>query len=294
MALNYANYGWLVLPLHHPCNYQHCSCGHDCASPAKHPIALLVPHGLHDATCDPDLIRQWWQRFPDANIGVRTGPESNLLVIDIDHDKSGFHSYARLEAQNDAFPLTRESATGGDGVHLLFSWPKDTVINNSAGKLGAGIDIRGRNGYIVAPPSVHISGKSYQWAEGTRKIQPPPAWLVELLTKPTEPPPPAPRRRRAPLPFQGRPQPGQHYVEQAVNRECAQLVQVPAGQRHVELTKSASRIGTLLHLIGDTEADQVRDTLVEAGLVMGLPETEARKIVDDQFAWGRQHPRNPT
>jgi hypothetical protein len=50
-------------------------------APGKHP---LTRHGLHDATADPGVIRRWWTRWPQANVGIRTGAASGLLVIDID------------------------------------------------------------------------------------------------------------------------------------------------------------------------------------------------------------------
>jgi hypothetical protein len=41
-------------------------------------------HGLHDATTDPETIERWWRRWPAANIAIRTGSVSGLLVLDAD------------------------------------------------------------------------------------------------------------------------------------------------------------------------------------------------------------------
>src|SRR5947209_2626755 len=69
-ALAYAARGWYVLPVHTP-GAQGCSCGQDCGGSAgKHPRTL---HGHKDASRQPDQIWQWWHRWPDANIGIRTG-----------------------------------------------------------------------------------------------------------------------------------------------------------------------------------------------------------------------------
>src|SRR5436853_4022810 len=74
---------WFVLPLHSMRNGV-CSCGNrDCKSPAKHP---RTPNGEKDATIDPARIKEWWAKWPDANLGVATGP-SNLIVIDIDGEE---------------------------------------------------------------------------------------------------------------------------------------------------------------------------------------------------------------
>ncbi|MEX2627134.1 MAG: bifunctional DNA primase/polymerase, partial [Ilumatobacteraceae bacterium] len=51
-----------------------CTCGRPgCSSPGKHP---LLRQGLHDATRDPSTIERWWTRWPDANVGIRTGAVS--------------------------------------------------------------------------------------------------------------------------------------------------------------------------------------------------------------------------
>src|SRR4051812_3482416 len=80
-AQTYAKRGWRVLPLH-SVRGGRCSCGSpECSSVAKHP---RTGHGRNDATTDLDQIERWWQTWPDANIGLATGPESNLVVLDFD------------------------------------------------------------------------------------------------------------------------------------------------------------------------------------------------------------------
>ena len=80
-ALSYAERGWGVIPLHSPINGG-CSCGRDeCTSVGKHPRTL---NGLKDATEEEDIIREWWRRWPKANVGIVTGEESGLVVLDQD------------------------------------------------------------------------------------------------------------------------------------------------------------------------------------------------------------------
>jgi hypothetical protein len=70
-ALEYADHGWPVLPLWWPLGGHVCACERaDCAKPGKHPLSR---HGLHDASTDPAVIRRWWTRWPEANVGIRTG-----------------------------------------------------------------------------------------------------------------------------------------------------------------------------------------------------------------------------
>src|SRR5271169_4394448 len=82
-ALKYAKRGWLVFPCYGIDQATHaCLCGvPDCASKAKHP---MTPNGLDAATLDPKIIRSWWEKNPNANVAIRTGAESGILVLDYD------------------------------------------------------------------------------------------------------------------------------------------------------------------------------------------------------------------
>jgi hypothetical protein len=150
---------WAVLPLHTIMNGL-CTCGNpSCSSPAKHP---RTPHGVKDATTDEAIIRRWWTQWPDANIGIATGAISNLVVLDIDPRHGGNESLEQWKTQYGTdFLNTLTSCTGGGGLHLLYSHP-GVPIKNRVG-IAPGIDIRGDGGYIVAPPSLHISGQRYTW-----------------------------------------------------------------------------------------------------------------------------------
>ncbi|MGH9012234.1 MAG: bifunctional DNA primase/polymerase, partial [Acidimicrobiia bacterium] len=127
-ALIYAGRGWAVLPCHQP-RHGSCSCGRvDCTSPAKHP---RTAHGLRDASTDPERIRAWWRRWPEANVAVRTGAASGLVVLDID-PPHGEASLATLVAHHGVLPPTLTVNTGSGGYHLYFAHP-GTTLRNSAG-----------------------------------------------------------------------------------------------------------------------------------------------------------------
>jgi len=178
VALRYIRRGWAVLPLHRPTG-NGCSCGKAaCAKPGKHP---RTRHGLKDATIQESRICCWWARWPDANIGVATGSPSGMLVLDVDdkHDNAGSRSLASLEERHGALPNTLTASTGA-GRHLYFRYPGRTV-KNSAGALGAGLDIRGDNGYVIAPPSLHANGKIYSWVDSNAPIADLPNWLLSVL-----------------------------------------------------------------------------------------------------------------
>jgi hypothetical protein len=85
-------------------------------------------------------------------------------------------------------PSTWRVATGGGGQHIYFAAPsRRAPIKNSVGQLGSGIDVRGLGGYVIAPPSQHISGQRYRWDCDPDQAQlcmlPP--WLAALLDHPS-------------------------------------------------------------------------------------------------------------
>lgn len=176
-ALAYARAGYEVLPLHYPRDGG-CSCGlSGCQNPAKHP--LTRGRGVRDATKEEKRVSQWWANAPRANIGLHT---SRMLALDIDARHGGDESLRKLIAQYGELPTTVQSITGGGGRHIFFRHP-GSKIKNQVGLL-PGIDVRAKGGYIVAPPSLHSSGASYQWDGPGLHEQPPaelPAWLHQML-----------------------------------------------------------------------------------------------------------------
>jgi hypothetical protein len=113
-ALLYAGNDVPVFPLWNPTENGGCSCpkGLDCSRPAKHPVGPLVPHGLHDATTDPDQIREWWGQYPEANIGMPTGKWTGVVVLDVDPEKGGFESFLALVRRYGILPKSRVVHTG--------------------------------------------------------------------------------------------------------------------------------------------------------------------------------------
>lgn len=183
-ALQYTQRGWLVLPLHAPEDGGQCSCGkRDCSSVGKHP---RTPNGLKDASAKMGTIRYWWQKWPHANVGIATGIKSGIVVLDIDPHHGGDESLADLLHNHSPLPDTWESLTGGGGRHIVFKHPGG-IFKNRTG-LAPGIDVRGDGGYIVAPPSVHASGRTYAWELSATPGEVPladiPPWLLALPKEP--------------------------------------------------------------------------------------------------------------
>jgi hypothetical protein len=178
-ASAYAGQGWKVIPLHGS-DGGRCTCGKpDCPSPAKHP---RTQHGLKDADDRAEIIKYWWEQWPSANIGITTGKASGLVVIDVDGD-DGEDSLKLLQKKFDDLPETVEVLTG-KGRHLYFKHPGDARIKNAT-RIAGGLDIRADGGYVVAPPSVHITGRTYEWEvehhPDDTLLAVLPDWVVEFI-----------------------------------------------------------------------------------------------------------------
>lgn len=132
---------------------------------------------------DPDELSSWWQRWPEANVGVVTGTVSGILVLDTD----GPDGEAALAGRH--LPPTPTARTG-KGIHRYYRHPGRHVPN--AVRLLNGVDLRADGGYVVAPPSVHPSGKHYEWVPGMSPwdlpCAEPPTWLLHQARR-TLPPP---------------------------------------------------------------------------------------------------------
>lgn len=282
-ALSYGRRGWAVLPCHSPATSGGCTCGRtDCASPAKHP---RLRRGLHEATTDPDLIAAWWRRWPDANVALRTGAGSGLVVIDVDPARGGDASLAALTAAH-GHPDTLTVATGGGGRHLYFTHP-GSAVRNSAGVLGAGLDVRGDGGYVLAPPSRHVTGGTYRW-DSWQAPAPLPAWLHDLFQRPM----PAPDARRPPaLCAPGR-DVDSAWARQALAGEVARVRHAEPGRRNTDLNRAAFCLGQLV-ASGHLDADVVTGLLTDAALAAGLGPREVAATLRSGLAAGSRSPRHP-
>lgn len=164
-ALEYAAKGWRVFPLR-PGEKTPC-----------------FKEWQIKATSDADQVRQWWERWRGANIGLATG---DLIAVDLDVKRGidgpeNWEALAKKEGIDDIGALLNLTPSGGH--HLVFS-SNGATVRNSAGLLAAGIDVRGAGGYIVLPPSM-VDGRTYDWDVSAHPDDmtpgPAPAALLSLL-----------------------------------------------------------------------------------------------------------------
>lgn len=180
-ALFYAHRSWPILPLCWPNHGGECGCGrsHTGRDIGKAP---LTPHGWEDATTDPTRIAAWLQRLPNANIGIALEPPG-LLVLDLDSAEAAREAVA-LSRQTHGLPPAPISRTGGGGWQYIFKRANGCPAANSTRRGTSGkIDILAK-GYVVAPPSLHRSGRAYHWElpPDDQQLYEAPDWAVRMLT----------------------------------------------------------------------------------------------------------------
>ncbi len=174
-ALSYAERGKPVFPCKH--------------APDKAPLTW---RGFHDATKSASKVHAFWTASPGASIGMPTGEESGVFVLDQD----------RLEALGELpgeLPPTLTASTPRGGFHFFFKHVEG--ITNSSGSLPKGLDIRGTGGYVLLSPS-----PGYSWVDRTPVAEAPP-WLLDLIRARRTPDPKPLRRARKPTSSNGAPIP---------------------------------------------------------------------------------------
>jgi hypothetical protein len=158
-ALEYLRRGWAVLPI---------------APGTKRPLVPWEKY-QHRHPTEAEVVG-WWTRWPDAQVAIVTGAVSGLVVLDEDGPEA---QEALRDKHLPATPTVRTSK----GWHRYFRHP-GFECRNFARKL-PGLDFRGDGGYVLAPPSLHPSGRRYEWANTLSPddvpLAPCPDWLLDLL-----------------------------------------------------------------------------------------------------------------
>jgi hypothetical protein len=154
-----------------------------CKPRAKEPA---IDGGCRAATTEPGTIERWWREEPNYNIALATGAASGVFVVDLD-GADAENELKNLEAQHSALPASVEAITPRPGRHIFFLYPAGGVqVRNSTKKIAPDIDVRGDGGYVVAPPSIHPSGRAYCWSvDSARTFAAAPDWLLTLIAEPT-------------------------------------------------------------------------------------------------------------
>lgn len=128
----------------------------------KKPLIKWEPYQKRLPT--EEEINNWWNKFPNANIGIATGIISGIAVIDLDEVEKAKPVLQELISDSLVFPIVK---TPSGGEHWYFTCTDGNIRNNV--RIIPGADFRGNGGYVVAPPSVNGNGGAWKW---TNNINP--------------------------------------------------------------------------------------------------------------------------
>jgi bifunctional DNA primase/polymerase-like protein len=282
-ALGYAARGIPVYPVHWPRRIPSeaslaCSCprGPSCDRPAKHP---LLRHGVKEATTDPDMLGRWWRRWPHANVGLATGIVFDALDIDGPAGLAALGELQQAAGLRLSGPLV---ATGGGGWH---HWFGPTGLGNRPPRDLAGIDWRGRGGCVLAPPSRHISGRSYRWLVSIDQVplqEVPAALRVRLDPNPPTPTWPA---RAAGPDLAGHP-----YGRRVLADELAALGRATPGHRNRTLNQTAFKVYRYV-AGGVLDEEDVTLAFTTVARAIGLSAAETARTLASARTAGLANPR---
>ncbi len=226
--------------------------------------APATDNGVKQATTDIAIIDSWWTPAPDLNIGLATGSASCFFVVDVD-EEAGEQSLRELERKHGDLPETVEAITGR-GRHCYFRLGDGDPVRCSAGKIGPGIDIRGDGGYVVGPPSIHESGRRYEWSvDCAAAFADAPDWLHQLISETSAP---------------GRGKPLEHWHETLTQP-------IPNGTRNATLAEICGKL-----LFHDVNLVLIRDLLVCVNVARCDPPMTVEEVETITASVARTHLRN--
>lgn len=120
--------------------------------------------GFYRASTLAEQVGEWWDRWPDANIGVRLGGIMRLGLVEADTPEA-----EKFLSTLDWCETPRYRASRG--VNYLVQVPEGIDEKPTRhlwpDRFGHGLEVKTGAGFFVAPPSVHPSGHVYEWCKGT-------------------------------------------------------------------------------------------------------------------------------
>ena len=238
-----------------------------CVPGGKQP---LTPNGFHDATSSARAVHAWWQRTPNANIGLPTGTRTGILVVDIDIHPggSGFTAFERARSEGLADDWGWLVRTPAGGLHAYYP-NADGHEQRSWQVPSAHIDFRGDGGYIVAPPSrLRVDGvtKTYE--------------VIAVTTRPAKPVDAIKLRRflDPPLPTPATPPPGFPAKGCRPEALARTIALTPEGGRNRALFWASCRMAEN----GQSRSDAA-SYLAPAAKYAGLPAREIESTIDSAY-----------
>lgn len=275
--------GLYVYPCHRVTPFG-CGCGKahkDKKEWGKHP-SNGASHLI--ATNDPQVTGQFWSLAPECNVGINP-KKSKKVVIDIDPRSAGHISWVKiLDELGIENPVTWSTLTGlydlpdgtsTRGTHLWFEMPFDYAFPANLDELGfTGIDIK-YNGGVLAPPSIHGSGVTYEWASGRSpddvKIGCLPESLLRLILSAAKP-----KVIRDVIGYRLPPENADAYVAKLLD------VDLVDGTRNVSFYKLACKVAYWLGCHSESQVAKVKAVLSDFNLAHVHPPLDETDNYEEQ------------
>lgn len=94
-----------------------------------------------------EVIEGWWEKYPEANIGIVTGKISGITVVDID-------TKGETVVDWKSFPQTYTVKTPSGGYHLYYQYDPEIKQTANTYPQFPHVDIRNDGGYVVGAGSI--------------------------------------------------------------------------------------------------------------------------------------------
>lgn len=225
-----------------------CSSGASCTSPGKHPKFK----GWQSSAGTEQAFSRWRE---GDNLGVATG--NGVVVLDWD----GPPSVATVP--------TLRTATPSGGEHWYFTTLRP--VRNGVKVFDGILDIRGEGGFVVVPPSLHVSGGRYTWIDQESPLASPPTWIRQLL-----PPDRRVERELMKWPLED-PETESIFSTDLVDEVLERLSSTGRGERNAALFRAACEVTELI-CSGILSRDHL-NSVAEVGVQIGLSPSEVKRTV---------------
>jgi ParB-like chromosome segregation protein Spo0J len=152
-----------------------CTCGNEnCERPGRH-----SPSGIStaDATTEPQVIRRWWKKWPDAWPGIVIGGVFGIIAV-VSEGAEGEATERKLRKQGKIFKKTITIRDNQRKIRLYYAWGSDVPYGT---EIGPSLRLL-REGEIVKAPRRLRGGQKVRFLDrATGEISlSVPDWLPEL------------------------------------------------------------------------------------------------------------------
>ncbi|OHD02167.1 MAG: hypothetical protein A2885_09465 [Sphingopyxis sp. RIFCSPHIGHO2_01_FULL_65_24] len=233
------------------------------------------------AATDAATIGDWFDRYPDAWLGIVAGERSGFMVLDIDtkNGKDGVASMAALGFPDLAALTPVRVRTPSGGWHLYFK--HDPRLKNSASRIGVGIDVKTTGGFVIAPGS--RKGDGVYLIDGAELGTTPLPDFPEALIPPPEPEVEIPPVTGVATDEQ------REWAAAHLERLASDLAEMSEGGRNAALNDAAMWAGgaAARGFVAESDAETVLWAAAEAA---GLPRREFRGTFKSGWKAGLKKP----